>query len=292
MLAALRTFFKKRHVLEVDVPIVSRLASVDAHIDLVGAEVLGAPAWLHSSPEYAMKRLLAEGIGDIYQLSHVFRDGELGARHNPEFMMIEWYRVGMSFDHLIEETCDLIRLFVGKRPHEIISYKEAFRRYVGIDPFHAPRAELQKCVPDILCNDREELLHAIMGMKIEPELGKEGLTVLAYYPPSQAALAKTQVVEGETVAERFEIYCEGIELANGYHELQDPQEQLRRLEEANELRRAMGKNTLPIDMRFIKALEKGLPECSGVAVGFDRLMMLRHGERKLEEVMPFIFDVA
>jgi len=274
------------------VPLFSFFASVDAHIDLVPAFIFGKKGYLHSSPEYAMKRLLSEGIGDIYQLSHVFRDGEVGAKHNPEFAMIEWYRVGMSFDDLIRETCDLIRLFIGECPHEIISYKQAFLRYVGLDPFRATQEELQRIVPDVDCIGRDEALFTILATKIEPNLGTDKLTVLAYYPKSQAALAKTRDVDGDACAERYEVYYKGVELCNGYHELQDPSEQLERLEEENQERLGLGKEALPIDMRFVEALEKGLPQCSGVAVGFDRLMMLRHKSPALEEVIPFHFGTA
>jgi elongation factor P--(R)-beta-lysine ligase len=289
MLSRVRSFFSERNVLEVDCPALSRLASVDAHIDLIPATLFGnQAAYLFSSPEYAMKRLLADGIGDIYQLSHVFRDGESGHKHNPEFMMAEWYRIGMSFEKMMEETVDFVRLFLGDIPAEVISYKEAFIRYVNINPYTASDEELRKLSPRD--GDRDDLLNYILALYVEPHLGKGRATVLAYYPPAQAALAKTRVVDGEVVAERFEVYVDGVELANGYHELQDAKEQLRRLEEANMLRKEMGKNALPIDKHFIKALEKGLPECSGVAVGFDRLMMLRCKKKSLEEVMPFTWQ--
>jgi len=296
MLKKTRDFFFARHVLEVDCPLLSETAAVDAHIDLIEASPqLGAKRYLHSSPEYGMKRLLSIGIGDIYQLSHVFRDGELGHRHNPEFMMVEWYRVGMSFPDLIEETVMFIKVFLEDiHVHNLMSYKEAFLQYSGIDPFEATHEELTTKLqaslpdqPDLILMDRDDLLHQILALQIEPFLGKDELTVLAYYPPSQAALAKTQVVDGNVVALRFEVYNQGVELANGYFELQDPDEQAARFEEANRLRRKIGKNELPIDYRFLEALRQGLPSCSGVAVGFDRLMMLRHKKQQIKEVISF-----
>lgn len=288
-----RSFFFDRGVVEVDCPLLSSYASVDAHIDLIPATFAAStPCFLHSSPEYGMKRLLSDGIGDIFQLSHVFRDGECGSKHNPEFMMIEWYRVGMPFEKLIEETCDVCKLFLGNLPTKTVSYKHAFQTYLGIDPFSADVEELQKRLPKECTGSRDDLLNYLLAMFIEPHLGKDSLTVLAYYPPSQAALSKTRMLDQNVVAERFEIYYQGVELANGYHELQDPKEQLKRLEDANVLRKEMGKNTLPIDKRFIKALEKGLPECSGVAVGFDRLMMLRHKSKSIGDVLPFDWQNA
>jgi len=292
MLAKARAFFAARNVLEVDCPAISRLASVDAHIDLVPVSIEGTTAHLHSSPEYGMKRLLSEGIGDIYQLSHVYRDGEIGSRHNPEFMMAEWYRVGMSFDALVQETLDFCALILGALPYEMLSYEEAFVRYAHINPFTATDAELQALIPDSKADSRDDLLNYIIALLVEPHLGKNSLTALTYFPPTQAALAKRCTVNGHLVAERFEVYHEGVELANGYHELQDPKEQLKRLQEANELRLQLGKKALPIDMNFIQALEKGLPECSGVAVGFDRLMMLRHKSRLLRDVIAFDWHSA
>lgn len=261
-LARCRHFFAERNVLEVDVPILSRSASVDLHIDLVTAKCCGQTAYLHSSPEYGMKRLLSQGMGDIYQLSHVFRDHERGDRHTSEFMMVEWYRIGFTLKEMIEETLHLMRLFIDDVPleYEEMSYRESFMRNVGRFP---PSLE-----------ERD----ALYGFEIEPLLGKKGFTVINGFPPEQAALAQ---VDGAGIAQRFEIYYQGLELANGYHELLDPNEQRQRFKDANHGRVEMGKDTLPVDAAFIEALEKGLPDCCGVAVGFDRLMMLRH---RLEEI--------
>jgi lysyl-tRNA synthetase class 2 len=299
MLARARAFFASRHILEVDCPLLSASASVDAHIDLIKATACGQTHYLHSSPEYGMKRLLSEGIGDIYQLSHVFRDGEQGVKHNPEFMMAEWYRVNFSFKEMIEETLDFVRLFLGNLPGTLISYRDAFKKFAEIDPYEVSGKDLKRRLSNhgidavhATNEDRDSLLNLLLGIIVEPHLGKDELCVLAYYPASQAALAKTCVQEGHKVAERFEIYYQGVELANGYHELADPIEQRQRLLEANQLRKMLGKENLPIDENFLAALEKGLPDCCGVAVGFDRLMMLRHKQKELKSILPFSFPTA
>lgn len=296
MLADARQFFFKRGVLEVDCPLLTSNASVDLHIDLISALFGGEETrYLHSSPEYGMKRLLSEGIGDCYQLAHVFRDGEVGHKHNPEFMMAEWYRQGVSFEDFIGETLEFIRLFLGDLPSEVVSYKQVFLEHLGLDPFKASQEALIDAIkrsgisyyPSILEEGRDALLNLLLGTLIEPKLGQGKLTVLAYYPESQAALAKAAVIDGDRVAKRFEVYYQGVELANGYDELADAGEQRRRLTEANEDRLKHGKRQLPIDEAFLAALEKGLPEACGVAVGFDRLMMMRHKKNKISDVIAF-----
>lgn len=301
MLRKARSFFDGRGVLETDCPIISPSAAIDVHIDLIPAlDVFQNKRYLHSSPEYGMKRLLAEGIGDIYQLSHVFRQGELGHKHNPEFMMAEWYRCAISFEEMIKETFDFIRLFLGDLSDYTLSYREALLKYTGIDYVHATETQLLEylksrnvTVYDTVAEEgKDALLNLILGLYVEPELGRDSLCALAYYPASQAALAQTIQRGEESAAERFEVYYQGIELANGYHELADSSEQRKRLMESNRDRVKMGKEELPVDERFLEALEKGLPECCGVAVGFDRLMMLRHGAAHIEEVIPFSWDFA
>jgi elongation factor P--(R)-beta-lysine ligase len=296
MLAQSRSFFSERNVLEVDCPLLSELASVDAHIDLIPAVYAGrTPCYLHSSPEYRMKRLISLGIGDIYQLGHVFRDGESSQKHNPEFTMAEWYRLGIPFEKMIEETVDYVRLFLGPLPCRTISYREAFKTYLGIDYVTQTEEDLYAFIlskgiqpyEGILNEGKDALLNLILGSLIEPQLGQNEICVLAYYPSTQAALAQTQTREDEQVAERFEIYYRGIELANGYHELVDAKEQRKRFEEANAQRHQLGKNTLPIDEKFLEALSQGMPDCCGVAVGFDRLMMLKHNVNTISAILPF-----
>lgn len=296
LLSDSRAFFASKGVVEVDCPLLTSQASVDLHIDLISALFSEKETrYLHSSPEYGMKRLLVEGMGDCYQLAHVFRDGEVGHKHNPEFMMAEWYRLGMPFSEFIEETLDYIRLFLGNVPSERISYKEAFLKYLSIDPFLASEQELIQLIknlgvapyPSLFEEGRDALLNLLLGTLIEPKLGNQCLTVLMHYPASQAALAKAVEIEGNRVALRFEVYYQGVELANGYDELASPQEQRMRLTLANEERIIHGKRPLPVDEAFLEALERGLPQACGVACGFDRLMMLRHKRQHIAEVMPF-----
>lgn len=293
MLSSARSFFSSRNVTETDVPILSKSASVDAHIDLIPSKISHKETYyLHSSPEYGMKRLLTQGSGDIYQLSHVFRDGEISARHRPEFMMCEWYRLNFSFQALIDETLDFIRLFLGPLPAEQKTYRDTFLA-LGIDPFSdydTLVSELKKRgvdpYPGLEDEGADGCLNLLLSHFIEPTLGKDHLFVLSHYPASQAALAKTTLEAGHPVAERFEVYYKGYELANGYHELADPIEQEKRLIEANSHRVKLGKEPLPIDYDFLSALKKGLPPCCGVAVGFDRLMMLRHHKTNIKEILP------
>ncbi len=301
MLATARMFLMERNVCEVDCPILSKYASIDAHIDLIPARYHGREnCYMHSSPEYGMKRLLASGMGDIFQLSHVFRDGESGSRHNPEFMMIEWYRLGMAFEEMMQETLEFIRLFLEPLPHRVISYREAVKKYAGIDYLHVSRDELAQymmakgiAARDTLDDeDKDSLLNIILGTLVEPQLGQNELTVLTFYPSTQAALAQTRNNQDELVSERFEIYYKGMELCNGYHELADPVEQRQRLIEENQQRLDLGKEALPIDENFLSALEEGLPDCCGVAVGFDRLMMLKHKRNTISDVIPFSWHNA
>lgn len=296
MFAKAREFFAKRNVLEVDCPILSSHADINTHIDLITALYDNKETcYLHPSPEYGMKRLLSEGIGDIYQLSHVFRDGENSQKHNPEFMMVEWYREQMSFANLINETLDFIRLFLGDLPGTTVSYRETFQCYTGFDYVKADKKDLlayihEKKIPTykgIKDEDKDALLNLILGVSVEPHLGNDELYALAYYPSTQAALAKTINREDEIVAMRFEVYYKGLELCNGYHELTDAVEQRKRIIYANDTRVKLGKKSLPVDENFLMALEKGLPDSCGVAVGFDRLMMLRHQTDNLSDVIPF-----
>lgn len=301
MLRQAREFFFERNIMEVDCPILTQYASVDTHIDLIcSLHQKEGMRYLHSSPEYGMKRLLSIHPMDIYQLSHVFRDEEAGIKHNPEFMMAEWYRMNFTFDQMIEETNDFIKLFLGNLPTTRISYREAFQKYAGIDYLHCSENELLKSLkqhgiaayPGIIDEGKDALLNLILGTVIEKELGLNEITALYHYPASQSALAKTRLINEETVAERFEIYYQGIELCNGYHELLDSKEQKKRFVKSNLERISLQKKELPIDEYFIEALEKGLPPCSGVAVGFDRLMMLRSNAKHIEEVLPFAWNKA
>lgn len=300
MLSKVRDFFRERGVLEVDTPLLSPYAPIDLHIDVMSVDCGDhETGYLHTSPEYAMKRLLSMGCGDIFQLGHVFRKGERGPLHSPEFTMAEWYRVGFTFEQMIEETLDFIELFLGPQEREEISYRDALKRYVGIDYVSCDQESIYARAQELELNlasdarewDKDTLLQCLMSFCVEPHLGKDKLCVLRDYPASQAALAQTVERNGELVAERFEIYYRSIELANGYHELTNAAEQERRLKEANAKRMAQGKDSLPIDVEFLEALRQGLPDCCGVAVGFDRLMMLRQNMPSIHAILPTSDDL-
>jgi lysyl-tRNA synthetase class 2 len=294
-LAVARDFFAGRGILEVDTPLLSTTAPIDLHIDVLRV-ALPDERWgyLHTSPEYAMKRLIAAGMGDIYQLGHVFREGECGDYHNPEFTMAEWYRLGIEYDRFIEEVVDFMRCFLGDLPAEKIHYRSAFHLYADIDPYIATERELLACAhahgvstpPSARDWARSVLLQLLLSSVIEKKFSQQHITILCDYPPWEASLARTHSVDGVTVAKRFEIYYGSLELANGYHELTDPEEQLRRFKATNQMRSREGKSPLPIDYAFIKALEN-LPDCCGVAVGFDRLMLLRQQRDSLSSILPF-----
>jgi lysyl-tRNA synthetase class 2 len=297
MLSKVRAFFSQREILEVDTPVLSHAAPVDTHIEVMSVNFQnGKKGYLHTSPEYAMKRLLAEGCGDIYQMSHVFRAEEAGRLHNPEFIMIEWYRIGVSFQFLIDETLELIRLFLGEIPVQTHTYVGVFKKYAGIDPRIATSDEMKSLAEkhhlpltsEADAWDKETFLHFLLAFLIEPQL--TGLHVIRDFPPPQAALAKLHETEDGLVAERFEAYFNGIELANGFHELTDPIEQRQRFVDDNLERQKCGKEVLPIDEHFLSALEQGLPDSCGVAVGFDRLLMLQLNKESLKEILPFSWD--
>ena len=227
-----------------------------------------------------MKKLLSEGLGDIYQLGHVFRKDEVGRLHRIEFMMIEWYRVETTLSSFLEENLALLSLFLGNQPYEILTYREAFKKHLGI-AWDDPKEKLLSKAKDLEIHDPSDLINILWGCLIEPKLGIEKITIITHYPKDQAALAQTKIVNGEEVAERFEFYFNGIELGNGYHELTDPVEQKKRLIAANKERITLGKESLPLDPEFIQALEKGIPDCYGIALGFDRLLMLKLGLNQL-----------
>jgi lysyl-tRNA synthetase class 2 len=298
MLATVRTFFAKRCVLEVDCCSLTRVPSLDANVEAIEAAVSESETgYLHTSPEFSMKKLLSQGLGDIYYLGHVFRKGELGRLHNPEFTMIEWYRTAMSFGSFIEETCSLMMLFLAVMPTRHLSYREALQTHAGIDPTSetfdgfTSAKQLGISLPDNTESwSRDDWLHLLLSHAVEPKLGDGELTVLFDYTPSQAALSTLVVKEGRQVAERFEIYHRGIELSNGYHELTDAIEQRHRFEEENLARQLSGRAPYPLDEDLLAALEKGLPDCCGVSIGFDRLMLLRHNLNTIHEILPFSWE--
>lgn len=283
MLRAAREFFYEKNILEVDCGALIKKAPIDTNIDVISAFVSDTEEqFLHTSPEYAMKKLLACGTGDIFFLGHVFRKGERGKLHNPEFTMAEWYRIGISFEEMIRETCSFLSLFLGHLPMKALSYKEAFEQYAGID---YKNDSLEHLTPEKGWS-RKESLHYILSDKIEPFLGKGDLTILTDYPPDEAALAFVVKQQGELVAKRFEIYHEGVELANGYHELSDANELRGRFLTENAERQKRGQEAYSFDEELLFSLENGFPDCCGVSVGFDRALMLRHKVETLSDILP------
>jgi len=322
VLANIREFFAERGVLEVETPLLGSAPVTDLHLAALctcyrgPGHDDGLKLWLQTSPEFAMKRLLASGSGPIYQLGKAFRDGEAGSRHNPEFTILEWYRPGWDHHRLMDEVAELLDAVLGSdrtsqdpktsRPQDLrlssngekITYSEAFQRHVGVDPHSVSIAELTtracsllgQAAPD-LGDDRDGWLDLLLSHAVEPGLGRSGPTFVYDFPVSQAALARVRPGD-PPVAERFEVWVEGIELANGYHELTDPAEQLRRFEADLAARRERGLPEVPIDQRLLSALEYGLPDCAGVALGIDRLVMLAAGAERIDEVIAFPIDRA
>jgi elongation factor P--(R)-beta-lysine ligase len=301
LLARVREFFATRGVLEVDTPTIVNAAVSDVHIHSAVVEFApvtpGSPPtrlFLHTSPEYAMKRLLAAGVGDIYQVCHVARALESGRVHNPEFTLLEWYRVGFSLGQLMDEVELLVRGVLGSSAEasaERLSYREVFLRELGLDPFEATTAQLARAAAPLDLNpgtplDRDGYLELLMGSLIGPRLGKQRLTFIYGYPASQAALARLDPVDPRS-AYRFELYARGIELANGFHELAAPAEQRARFEADNAARHRAGLPVHDLDERLLAALASGLPDCAGVALGLDRLLMLASGARHIDEVLAF-----
>lgn len=290
MFRAVRDFFEEKGVLEVDTPILSKTAPIDANIDILKTHATSKQVgYFHSSPEYGMKKLLAKGLGDIFQLCHVYRQGEVGALHQIEFTMLEWYRQNFSFSKLIDETKNLIFIFLGSMPYEIVKYENVFKKTFQIDPFTASIEELCKIAKQqglsSTSQERDFYLSFLWDIA-EENLGIDRLSFVTHFPASQAALSKTFKENQRDYASRFECYFDGVELANGYHELTDPIEQKRRLEEENVKRISLDKEPLPVDYSFLDAIEKlSNKDFFGVAVGFDRLMMLRHNTEGIEEVV-------
>jgi len=300
-----RSFFRARQVLEVETPAMGSAPVSDVNLASVRATMPGAehaPLFLHTSPEYAMKRLLAAGSGDIYQICHVYRGAERGRQHNPEFSLLEWYRLGFSLEDLMQEVADLTRELLGvdarMLPVEYLSYREAVLAHAGFDPLTADIAQLQRAARELGLDaalasraGRDELLDLIVGAKVGPALGQSALTFLHRYPASQAALARLDPADPR-VALRFELYHRGLELANGYHELSDAAEQRARFNSDQTARAARGLATGTIDRHLLAALDAGLPDCAGVALGFDRVLMLALGAASIDAVLAFPVERA
>ena len=303
-----REFFHVRDVLEVETPVLSRAANTEPNIASFPLEFSGrtdgAPRtrWLRTSPEFALKRLLAAGIGDCYELGRVFRDGEAGGRHNPEFTMLEWYRVGWDHHRLAGETVELVQAalaLVGRQARvETLAFRELYRTRLGIDPFDAGIDALRDALGDVAVDPagltRDDWLDLLMTHRIQPLFDADAITVVGDWPASQCALARVaEDADGVTVAQRFELYLGPLELANGYHELTDADEQAARF--ARDLARRRGRGEAsppPLDQALLDALAHGMPDCAGVALGVDRLLMALLRTQRIADVLGFDFARA
>ncbi|WP_407410410.1 EF-P lysine aminoacylase EpmA [Acinetobacter sp.] len=305
MYAQIREFFAKREVLEVETPILSQAGVTDVYLASVQAtrHVLGKAAmhYLHTSPEFAMKRLLASGSGPIYQICKVFRDDEHGRKHNSEFTMLEWYRPGFTLKDLMFEVTDLLNVVLQQRFGEvrptILSYKHAFMDRLNLNPLQASTKELQDAARRVglnldLGDDRLGYIDLLFSHMVEPSLGFDTPVFLTDFPPELASLAKTRTDEdGELVAARFELYIDGLELANAYDELMDATVLRSRFEADNQQRAKLGLSVMPIDKYLLAALPN-MPECSGIALGLDRLLMIATEKMRLSDVISFPADRA
>lgn len=300
LLREVRAFLDERGVLEVSTPVLSAAGIPDPRIPSIRAATTSGTAYLHTSPEFPMKRLLAAGSGDIYQICPVFRDGEQGPWHNPEFQMLEWYRLGFDDRNLGRECGELIRSVLPgaeERPIRLQGYGAAFREHAGLDPFTIDTESLAEQVVAMTATaapadwSRQDWLDLLGSLRVYPALGRGEITVLTDYPADQAALARIRDGDPPTAA-RFEVFVDGVELANGFHELRDADEQLERFRRENRARREQDLAEIPIDEHLLAALRAGLPDCAGVALGLDRLLALGLGARELTEVLAFPRDRA
>ncbi len=306
--ATIRTFFTERDVLEVETPVMSVAGNTDANIESFSLEFSGRTdgasrtRWLRTSPEFALKRLLAAGVGDCYELGRVFRNGEAGGRHNPEFTMLEWYRIGWDHRRLIDETVELVQAalqLVGRSATvSTTSFRDLYRDRLGIDPFTAADAELRAALGDIQIDTngllRDDWLDLLMTHRLQPGFDRDAIHVVHDYPASQCALAKIRMGQGDApdVAERFELYLGPLELANGYHELTDAAEQRARFLGDHTRRATRGTPLPPLDEALLAAMVSGLPACAGVALGIERLLMAMLRTERIADVVSFDFGRA
>jgi lysyl-tRNA synthetase class 2 len=302
LLKRLRAFFAMRDVMEVSTPVLATAGVTDPFIDNFtssfehGTTGQDETLYLQTSPEYAMKRLLAAGCEHIYQIGPAFRHEGYGCYHNPEFTMLEWYRSGFDMPMLIAEVAELLKLTLDVPTVEVISYQQAFLQNTGLDPLKASKDEWLDYAKDkglslhgdINTLDKDDILQLVFATYIEPEFANASPVIVSHFPASQAALATINQDDPRT-ANRFEAYYQGIELANGFHELTDADEQRKRFINDNEKREALGLPNAKTDERFLAALNAGLPDCAGVALGVDRLLMLITQSDKISDVLPFAF---
>ncbi|HIF9323215.1 elongation factor P--(R)-beta-lysine ligase [Photobacterium damselae] len=304
LIAAIRQFFYQRDVLEVDTPAMSQATVTDIHLHTFKTEFVGPGfadgqiLYLMTSPEFHMKRLLSAGSGAIYQICKSFRNEESGRYHNPEFTMLEWYRPGFDHHQLMDEMDELLQLILGCQQAERMSYQQAFLNVLGVCPLEGSMLELKQAAAKLGLSDiadpeedRDTLLQLLFSIGIEGKIGQKVPAFVYDFPASQAALAQINPTDNR-VAERFEVYFKGIELANGFHELANGDEQLIRFEADNHKRIEMGLEPQPIDTNLVNALRAGFPDCAGVALGIDRLIMLALGLKHIDQVTAFPVDIA
>ncbi len=306
--AAIRAFFAQRDVLEVETPVLSMAGNTDPNIESFSLEFSGRTdgamrtRWLRTSPEFALKRLLAAGVGDCYELGRVFRNGEAGIRHNPEFTMLEWYRLGWDHHRLIDETVELVQTalaLIGRNASVTkTSFRDLYRDRLGIDPFTATDSELCAALGDTTINPdgltRDDWMDLLMTHRLQPGFDRDTILIVHDYPASQCALAKVRAGQGEesAVAERFELYLGPLELANGYHELTDADEQRARFMRDHAIRAQRRIAQPPLDEAMLAAMAAGLPACAGVALGIERLLMAMVDTNRIADVLAFDFGHA
>ena len=302
--AFVRAFFADRGVLEVETPILSEAGNTEPNIESFSTlfsghvDAGGCERWLRTSPEYPLKRLLAAGIGDCYELGRVFRNGEAGTRHNPEFTMLEWYRVGWDHRRLAREACDLVATamgMVGKQATVVEqSYAGLFEEQLGLDPLRASEEHLRAALGDLRIDadglSRDDWLDLLLTHRLQPGFPRDRITLVHDFPATQCALARIRAGD-PPVAERFELFLGPHELANGYHELTDPAEQRLRFERDNARRRARGQRELPLDEHLLGSLAQ-VPPCAGVALGIERLLMGMAGTDAIRDVLAIPFALA
>lgn len=300
LLSTLRQFFFQRSVMEVDVPVLARSSVTDINIESIPANIYSESGYLQTSPEYFMKRLLSQGAGDIFCLGKAFRNGEQGCRHNPEFSLLEWYRCGWDEHQLMDEIAELISLVFAARSSQPLAitkrtYGDCFSQILGIDPHGADLVELQEKAVAASSDSwtgesRANCLDLLFSQLVEPQL-PSGLVFVYDYPACQSALAQLHNdTQGRQVSRRFEVFLNGLELANGYFELTDIAEQQQRFDGDNAQRIEASKPQIPVDRHLLAALDHGMPSCAGVAMGVDRLLMQLEGADSITQVMPFSWD--
>jgi len=288
----IREFFTQKNVLEVDTPLLRKFSVTDPYMSAfsVVSPTGTQQGYLQTSPEYAMKKLLCENSGDIFQLSKMFRADEKGTIHAREFTILEWYRIGFDHFQLMQEVCQLIQQVVEVNDTDVFTYQQVFESVLEINPFDISLDELKLKAIELLGDIPDDLLFdnylsLLFSEKIEASFNPRKITLVHAFPESQASLAKTRIEHGLITADRFEVYCAGMELANGFNELTDAKQQLQRFQQDNRIRKQLTLAEIEIDLEFIQALEKGLPECAGVALGIDRLLMIKLGKQKIDDVL-------